>query len=74
MVIERIVMIFAGTVILISLGLAMWINLQWLLLTAFVGLNLIISGLTGFCPLVKILEKMGFKHGLPFAKPAPEQE
>ncbi|HIC99975.1 MAG TPA: DUF2892 domain-containing protein [Piscirickettsiaceae bacterium] len=74
MVIERIVMIFAGSVILLSLGLAMWINLQWLLLTAFVGLNLIVSGLTGFCPLVKILEKFGFKHGLPFAKAPREQE
>lgn len=74
MVIERIVMIFAGSVILLSLGLAMWINLQWLLLTAFVGLNLIVSGLTGFCPLVKVLEKLGFKHGMPFAKAPREQE
>ncbi len=73
MVIERIVMIFAGSIILISLGLAMWVNLQWLLLTAFVGLNLIISGLTGFCPMVKVLEKLGFQHGLPFAKPEQTQ-
>ncbi|WP_287962307.1 DUF2892 domain-containing protein [Alcanivorax sp.] len=73
MVIERIVMIFAGTVILLSLALAMWVNLQWLLLTAFVGLNLIVSGLTGFCPLVKILEKLGLKHGQPFAPKSDEQ-
>lgn len=75
MTIERVVMIFAGTVILVSLALAMWVNLQWLLLTAFVGLNLIVSGLTGFCPLVSILRKFGLKHGSPFVKPAsPENE
>ena len=74
MPIERIVMIFAGSVILLSLALAMWVNLQWLLLTAFVGLNLIVSGLTGFCPLVKILEKLGFQHGCAFAPKGATEE
>ncbi|SIN76831.1 Protein of unknown function [Sulfurivirga caldicuralii] len=75
MTIERFVPIFAGSMILISLALAMWINSWWILLTAFVGLNLIISALTGFCPLVKILEKLGMKHGpSPFAPRQAQQE
>ncbi len=75
MTIERFVPIFAGSMILITLALAMWVNSAWLLLTAFVGLNLIVSALTGFCPLVKILEKLGMQHGSsPFAPRAPQQD
>ena len=70
MTIERAVMLFAGTVILVSLALAMWVNSMWLILTAFVGLNLIFSALTGFCPLVSVLRKLGLQHGSPFVKTA----
>lgn len=46
---------FAGTFILLSLALAHWVSPLWLLFTAFVGLNLIQSSFTGFCPLERIL-------------------
>lgn len=58
---ERIVRAFAGSFILLSLGLAYWVNPQWLWLTAFVGLNLLQSSFTKFCPLEKILRKAGIK-------------
>lgn len=66
MTIEKIVMIMAGAMILMSLALAYYVSQTWLLLTAFVGLNLIVSGVTGFCPMVTIFRKMGFKHGCAF--------
>ena len=70
MTIERIVLLVAGSMILISLGLAYYVSQAWLLLTAFVGANLIISSLTRFCPMVVILRKFGLKHGSPFQKTA----
>ena len=57
MTIERVVRIFAGAVILVSLALAILVNLNWLWLTAFVGANLFQSGFTGICPLESTLKK-----------------
>jgi hypothetical protein len=45
--------------VLISISLAHWVSPWWLLLGAFVGVNLIQSALTGFCPAEIILKKMG---------------
>lgn len=60
MYIERIVRIVAGSFIIISLLLAHFHHQNWLWFTGFVGLNLLQSGFTQFCPLFTILEKMGF--------------
>ena len=57
--VERIVRIIAGSFIIISLVLAHFHSLNWLWFTGFVGLNLLQSGLTQFCPLFNILGKMG---------------
>ncbi|MCL2871448.1 MAG: DUF2892 domain-containing protein [Betaproteobacteria bacterium] len=59
----RIVRLFAGTVILASLALGTLVNPWWLLLTAFVGLNLFQSSFTCWCPLEIILRKLGVKPG-----------
>ena len=59
MKLENAVRIMAGMMVLISLGLAHWVNQWWLLLTLFVGVNLIQSALTGFCPGEIILKKLG---------------
>jgi hypothetical protein len=61
---ERVVRIFAGLVILASVGLGasgspIFHSVHWLWLTAFVGLNLFQSGFTRFCPLDKMLKKAG---------------
>ena len=46
----------AGSFILVSVGLGYFVHEYWLFFTAFVGLNLLQSSFTGFCPLDKILE------------------
>lgn len=56
---ERIVRAVAGTMVLTSIVLAYFVNINWLLLTAFVGLNLFQSSFTRFCPLEIILDKTG---------------
>ncbi|MGD1990486.1 MAG: DUF2892 domain-containing protein [Chromatiales bacterium] len=66
MSIDRIVMAFAGTVILVSVLLSVYHNLNWLWLTGFVGFNLLQSSFTGFCPLATILKKMGRQSGPAF--------
>jgi hypothetical protein len=55
MVRERIIRLVAGTLVLISLALGIWVNRWWFLLTAFVGLNLFQSALTRWCLLGDIL-------------------
>lgn len=55
------VRVWAGVFILASLALAHWVHPGWLFFTAFVGVNLIQSAFTGFCPAAAILRKMGLK-------------
>ncbi len=62
----RIILAFAGSVVLLSILLAIYVSQWWLLLAAFVGLNLLQSAFTGFCPLAKILGKFGVKPGAAF--------
>lgn len=64
--IDRIVMRFAGSVVLASLALGYFVSSGWFFLTAFVGLNLIQASFTGFCPLATILKKLGVKSGAAF--------
>lgn len=66
MSIDRMVLAFAGTFILISLVLSQLHSINWLWLTAFVGANLLQSAFTGFCPLAKILKGLGAKPGQAF--------
>ena len=66
MSIERFVLAFAGTMIVLSVVLSQVHSVYWLGLTAFVGLNLLQSAFTGFCPLAKILKAVGRKSGPAF--------
>lgn len=66
MSVDRMVMAFAGSFILVSLALAHWHSPYWLWFTAFVGANLLQSAFTGFCPLAIILKKLGVKPGCAF--------
>lgn len=61
--IDRAVMAMAGTLILLSLALAHWISPWFLVLTAFVGLNLLQAAFTGFCPAALLFRKMGISPG-----------
>ena len=64
--IDRAVMAFAGTVVLVSLLLGLYVHAYWYWLTAFVGANLLQSSFTGFCPVAVILRKAGLKSGAAF--------
>jgi len=62
------VRIFAGLMILVSLllgvpGSPLFVNQWWLAFTAFVGLNLLQSGITKWCPLEIIVRKLGMQSG-----------
>ena len=66
MSIDRVVMAFAGSMILISLLLSRFHSAYWLWFTAFVGANLLQASYTGFCPLAIVLKRIGIKPGKAF--------
>lgn len=59
---NRIIHAFAGTMILVSILLSIYVSQNWLWLTGFVGVNLLQSSLTNWCLLDKILMKMGYSN------------
>jgi hypothetical protein len=66
MSVDRLVLAFAGAVILISVFLTQYHSVNWMWLTVFVGANLFQSAFTRFCPLATILKAMGAKPGQAF--------
>lgn len=64
--IDRAVLTLAGTIVLVSVLLAVLVSTWWLLLTAFVGLNLLQSSLSGFCPAALIFRRLGVEGGCAF--------
>jgi hypothetical protein len=64
--IDRAVVAFAGTMILLSLLLGIYVSPHWFWFTAFVGANLLQSAFTGFCPMAVILRKLGVQPGAAF--------
>ena len=67
MTVERLIRIFAGAFVLISLALGveaspLYVNPNFLWFTAFVGANLFQSGFSCFCPLEIVLKKLGVKE------------
>jgi hypothetical protein len=57
--VDRAVHSIAGTLILASLALAHWHSPYWLWLTAFVGANLLQSGLSDWCLMSSLLARLG---------------
>ncbi len=64
--IDRGVFAFAGCMVLLSLALGWFVSPWWLLLTAFVGANLLQSAFTGFCPAAIVMRKLGLRPGNAF--------
>jgi len=62
MKVENGVRVFAGIMILASVLLVALVSKWWLLFTAFIGVNLIQSAFTGFCPAAMILKLFGMKE------------
>ena len=59
MTVERSLRLLAGAFVLLSLALGYWVSPWWFLFTAFVGLNLLQSGFTNWCPAMAIFRKLG---------------
>lgn len=66
MSIDRVVLAFAGSMVLLSLALGYIFTPYWLILAAFVGLNMLQAAFTGFCPLARVLKKLGVRPGAAF--------
>jgi len=66
MTIDRMVLAFAGTMVLAGLALGLYVSPNWYWLSAFVGANLLQSSFTGFCPLAMILKRLGVRPGAAF--------
>ncbi|RMF92110.1 MAG: DUF2892 domain-containing protein [Nitrospinota bacterium] len=62
MTIERGLRLIAGLFVLLSVSLATLHSPYWLLLTAFVGLNLLQSAFSNWCPMVWVLQKLGLRR------------
>ncbi len=67
---DNIIRRFAGAFVLLSLALGYWVNPAWFLFTAFVGVNLVQSSFTRFCPLEIMLSRAGLAGCVP--KPPAE--
>jgi hypothetical protein len=59
--VERTLRLIAGCMVLLSLALGHFVDANWYWLTAFVGLNLLQSGLTNWCPMMTFLRKAGMR-------------
>lgn len=64
MTVERALRLMAGVVVLLSLALAHYVSAYWLWLTAFVGLNLLQSAFTNWCPAMAIFRALGMKDAV----------
>ena len=62
MTVNKALRAMAGFFILLSLGLGHWVSPRWYLFTAFVGLNLLQSAFTNWCPAMTIFRKLGLRE------------
>ncbi|SDG76000.1 YgaP family membrane protein [Alloyangia pacifica] len=67
MTLDRAVMLFAGAMVLLSVALTVWVSPYWVWFTVFIGLNLMQSAITGFCPAAILFRKLGVKAGHAFS-------
>ncbi len=63
MTLDRAVLAFAGTMVLLSAALTYLVSEWWLLFTVFIGLNMLQSAFTGFCPAAIVFKKLGVQPG-----------
>jgi len=59
MTVERYLRMIAGALILVSLGLSHYVDPRWIYFTIFIGMNLLQSAFTNWCPMMTILKKLG---------------
>lgn len=66
MSLDRIMFVFAGFMILLSVLLSLTVHPWWIALAAFVGLNMIQAAFTGFCPAAMLFKRLGARSGPAF--------
>ena len=66
MTLDRAVMAFAGSVVLLSVVLSLTVHPWWLALTAFAGFNMIQASFSGFCPAAMVFRAVGIRPGTAF--------
>ena len=66
MSLDRSVLAFAGFMVLLSVVLTVWVSPLFVWFTVFIGVNMLQSAFTGFCPAASIFRKLGIKPGCAF--------
>lgn len=66
MTLDRAVLAFAGGMTLLSVVLTLTVSANFVWFTAFIGVNMLQSAFTGFCPAAMIFRKLGIKTGCAF--------
>lgn len=66
MTLDRSVMLFAGCMVLLSVLLTAFVSPLFVWFTVFIGLNLIQSSFTGFCPAAMVFKALGVRSGTAF--------
>lgn len=66
MTLDRAVLAFAGCMVLLSVVLTVWVHPYFIWFTVFIGVNMLQSAFTGFCPAAMIFRKLGLKPGTAF--------
>lgn len=74
MTVERGLRLMAGVMVLLSVALTYYVSRYWMWLTVFIGLNLLQSAFTNWCPAMSILRAIGLKEascGVPLVNQQP---
>ncbi|MEQ1510685.1 MAG: DUF2892 domain-containing protein [Sphingopyxis sp.] len=66
MTLDRAVLMFAGSVVLLSVALAWLVHPYWIGLAIFAGFNMIQASFTGFCPAAMVFKRLGIREGVAF--------
>ena len=61
MTVDRYLRMIAGALIVVSLGLSQYVDPRWMYFTVFIGLNLLQSAFSNWCPMMTILKKLGVR-------------
>jgi hypothetical protein len=67
MTLERAILLTVGSLVLISVLLAVYVDMRWLWLTGLLGAHLVQASFTGYCPVVRVLKRMGLPSKAGFA-------
>ncbi|HTU67566.1 MAG TPA: DUF2892 domain-containing protein [Steroidobacteraceae bacterium] len=67
MSIDRIVLVFTGSMVVLGLALGRFVSPYWLILSGVMGVNLVQAAFTSVCPLAYVLRKAGFQSSAVFS-------